>query len=327
MQWDQFAEFECKDLVAEQGPTQQTGHDTPSGVTMQQRFAKYGQFISTIGENIAYGHTAAEDVILQLFVDDGVAGRGHRVNIMKPAFKFMGASSGSHGKYGSMTCIGYAGGFTSNGVHPLIPKDDPNAAPAAKQELGSVSEWISVEKGKHYHVQGYHYESHGGDHYTVSVEIEANTQTHHHTMKEVQDIKVETDVQLEKTLVTIDQPDNKEFLLAFQNPITLKSWATDKIKTDCSAGTFTNAVKPFYWNTYRSDITVTKKMLDAAGKETSDDKLRVKNVYEITLQKMIADVSTNQIQAVKVDTGSALSVTLPTAHQKSGVPVTGKYQV
>jgi len=327
MQWDQYAEFECKDLVKEQSPTQETGHDTPSGVTMSQRFAKYGQFVGTIGENIAYGKSVAEDIVLQLFVDDGVASRGHRTNIMKPEFKFMGASSGGHGKYGSMTCIGYAAGFTSNGQYPLIAKDDPNAAPAAAQELGSVTEWVSVEKGKHYHVQGYHYESHGGDHFTVSVEIEANTQTHHHTMKEVQDIKVETDVQLEKTLVTIDNPDGKLFILAFQNPVTLKSWASEKIANDCSSGHFRNMVKAFYWNTYRSDISVVKTMIDAAGKATLVKADRVKNTYEIVLLKMIADVSTNSIQAVKVDTVSGLSVTLPANHQKSGVPITGKFQV
>lgn len=142
---------------------------------MVQRFAKYGQFVSTVGENIAYGTTVAEDIVLQLFVDDGVSSRGHRTNIMKPEFKVMGASSGGHGKYNSMTCIGYAGGFTSNGQFPLIAVTDPAAAPAAAQELGSVTEWVNVEAGKHYHVQGYHYEGGGGDHYTVSVEIEANT--------------------------------------------------------------------------------------------------------------------------------------------------------
>jgi len=66
-------------------------------------------------------------------------------------------------------------------------------------------------------------------------------------------------------------------------------------------------------------------MLDAAGKATTDKALRVKNTYEIILLKMIADVSTNSIQAVKVDTTSALAVTLPANHQKSGVPITGKF--
>jgi uncharacterized protein YkwD len=49
---------------------------------MAQRFAKYGQYITKIGENIAYGKTDAEDIVIQLFVDDGVSGRAHRTNIM-----------------------------------------------------------------------------------------------------------------------------------------------------------------------------------------------------------------------------------------------------
>jgi hypothetical protein len=327
MQWDQYAEFECKDLVAAQSLTTETGHNSPDGTTMTQRFAKYGQFVGTIGENLAYGKSVAEDIVLQLFVDDGVASRGHRDNIMKPEFKFLGSSSGGHGTYGSMTCIGYAAGFTSNGQYPLISETDPNTAPAATQELGSVTEWVNVEAGKHYHVQGYHYEAHGGDHYTVSVEIEANTQSHHHTMKEVQDLKVDTDVVLEKTLVTVTNPDDMLYILAFQNPVTLASWATEKIPASCDAGTFRNKVKDFYWNTYKSDITVTKTMQDVNGAETTVAADSVKNIYEITLLKMIPDVSTSQIQAVKVDTTASLAVTLPIDHQKSGTPITGKYQI
>jgi uncharacterized protein YkwD len=53
---------------------------------------------------------------LQLIIDDGVPTRGHRTNIFKDSFKFLGSASSTHGTYGTETVIDYAGdgGVTSN---------------------------------------------------------------------------------------------------------------------------------------------------------------------------------------------------------------------
>jgi len=95
---------------------------------MQTRIAKYGQFISTIGENIAYGTTGGRAIVLALIIDDGVPNRGHRSNIFNPSFLFLGAYTGPHTTYTSETVIDYAGGLTSNGQHALTPATDPNAS-------------------------------------------------------------------------------------------------------------------------------------------------------------------------------------------------------
>ena len=115
MEWDQYLGFAAKDLAVEQGPTGQTGHTGPNGSTMQTRIAKYGQFITTIGENIAYGTTGGREIVLQLIIDDGVPSRGHRTNIFNNNFKFLGAYTGAHTTYTTETVIDYAGGLTSNG--------------------------------------------------------------------------------------------------------------------------------------------------------------------------------------------------------------------
>lgn len=128
-------------------------------------------------------------------------------------------------------------------------------------------------------------------------------------------------------MVTIDNPDNLLYILAFQNPVTLLSVATEKIAANCDAGTFRNKVKAFYDDTYGSDIEVTLVMYDINGAETTVAADSVKNVYEITLLKMIPDVSTSQITVVKVDTTSSIAVTLPADHQLSGTPISGKFQV
>jgi uncharacterized protein YkwD len=48
---------------------------------------------------------------MQLIIDDGVASRGHRVNIFKKDYKVVGIAVGPHKKYGEMCAMDFAGGF------------------------------------------------------------------------------------------------------------------------------------------------------------------------------------------------------------------------
>jgi hypothetical protein len=72
------------------------GHDTPEGVTPFQRIANAGYSAIAAGENIALrtsGVITNPLVLLQhqdLFVDSGIPGRGHRLNILDPTFQEIG---------------------------------------------------------------------------------------------------------------------------------------------------------------------------------------------------------------------------------------------
>ena len=68
-------------------------HDTPEGVTAFQRIANAGYSAIAAGENIASRSTSGsvtnQLVLLQhqdLFVDAGVDGRGHRLNLLEAKF-------------------------------------------------------------------------------------------------------------------------------------------------------------------------------------------------------------------------------------------------
>lgn len=130
LEWDQYLGFAAKDLAVAQGPTGETGHTSPASdgsTTMTTRIDKYGQFVGTIGENIAYGTAGGRQIVLQLIIDDGVPSRGHRTNIFKAAYKYLGAFTANHTIYRTETVIDYAAGLTSNGAFPLTA----NTAPAA----------------------------------------------------------------------------------------------------------------------------------------------------------------------------------------------------
>jgi len=86
---------------------------------MKSRIELFGTWKSTIGENIAYGTTGGMDIVLQLIIDDGVPGRGHRTNIFKPEFKVLGSWTSGHKTYSTETVIDYAGGMTTNNKRAL----------------------------------------------------------------------------------------------------------------------------------------------------------------------------------------------------------------
>jgi len=71
----------CKDHVLDTGPSGLTGHTGTDGSSPFDRMGKYVSLEGTSGENIAYGLSSPERVIMQLAIDDGVASRGHRANI------------------------------------------------------------------------------------------------------------------------------------------------------------------------------------------------------------------------------------------------------
>ncbi len=94
------------------GPAGITGHTGSNGSTMKQRIDAQGRWKKTIGENISFGLADARDIVVQLIIDDGVPGRGHRDNIYKREFGAAGVNIGRHKGYGTCCVIDYAGRFS-----------------------------------------------------------------------------------------------------------------------------------------------------------------------------------------------------------------------
>lgn len=111
LSWSDGLAAAAADLAQEQGQSGDTGHVGRKSRGMRERIEQHGQWESTIAENIGYGPEDPRNMVMQLIVDDGVPGRGHRKNIFGAEFKVAGVACGSHPRFKSMCVIDFAGGF------------------------------------------------------------------------------------------------------------------------------------------------------------------------------------------------------------------------
>jgi uncharacterized protein YkwD len=97
------------DHVRDQGPRGAIGHDGSDGSDPGARIRRHETArASAWGENIGYGYADARRIVVALLVDDGVAGRGHRENIMNGRFDSIGVAVGPHKGYRSMCVMDFA---------------------------------------------------------------------------------------------------------------------------------------------------------------------------------------------------------------------------
>lgn len=90
--------------VNDQGSKGGFGHQGSDGRMPSERAKAYvGAVEPYCGENISYGPRTAQEVVVQLLVDDGVPSRGHRANLFDARYHSIGIGAGFHKTFGYMS--------------------------------------------------------------------------------------------------------------------------------------------------------------------------------------------------------------------------------
>lgn len=109
--WSDGLAAAAAELAEEQGRSGDTGHTGRQSSGMRERIERHGKWERLIAENIGYGPKDARNMVMQLIIDDGVPGRGHRKNTFNAAFGTAGVACGPHPRFKGMCVIDFAGGF------------------------------------------------------------------------------------------------------------------------------------------------------------------------------------------------------------------------
>ena len=78
---EEAAKFHTEDI----GPKGLVQHNSSDGTTTENRLARYGT--GSWGENIMFGPTTGNDIVMGLFIDDGKPDRGHRTNLFNASWR------------------------------------------------------------------------------------------------------------------------------------------------------------------------------------------------------------------------------------------------
>lgn len=97
--------------IKDQSGSGATGHKGSDNSLIEQRVKPFGTWQGGIGENLTYGNESARERLLTWLIDDGFAGRGHRLRLMSSDYKVAGVCCGPHPQFKAMCAITLAGGF------------------------------------------------------------------------------------------------------------------------------------------------------------------------------------------------------------------------
>jgi len=91
--WSDGLYFAAEDHAIDCNKSEKLGHFGSDGSNPKDRIKRYGDYNISGGENVSYGMATGLRVVLQLYLDDGVANRGHRKNLESILFTQVGIAS------------------------------------------------------------------------------------------------------------------------------------------------------------------------------------------------------------------------------------------
>jgi uncharacterized protein YkwD len=106
--WSRALANAARDHVRDIGSRGTLSHEGSDGSSPRDRISRYLPRVRNLGETISFGPNDARSVIMELLIDDGVRGRGHRKILLDASYRLAGAACGPHKRYRTVCVIDLA---------------------------------------------------------------------------------------------------------------------------------------------------------------------------------------------------------------------------
>lgn len=106
------------DHVYDIGSKGLSSHEGSDGNGISDRIERYIEWDGAIAENLDFCYKFAENVVMNLVIDDGSKEKHQRANLFNNNFKYVGIGCGQHKSFKTCTVINYAKGLHAIGDEP-----------------------------------------------------------------------------------------------------------------------------------------------------------------------------------------------------------------
>ena len=110
----------AKDHAMDIGEHNLFGHDGSDGSMLSDRIEKYTEWDDTCAESIDLGFKTADNIILNLLIDDGSEGRNQRINLFSTKYKYIGIGCAYHKTYNHCSVFVYSKSLRDLGQAPNV---------------------------------------------------------------------------------------------------------------------------------------------------------------------------------------------------------------
>jgi len=110
----------AKDHANDIGEHNLHGHDGSDGSMLSDRIERYTEWDDSCAESIDLGYKNADNIILNLLIDDGSKGRNQRINLFSTQYRYIGIGCSFHKTYNHCSVFVYAKSLRDLGQPPNV---------------------------------------------------------------------------------------------------------------------------------------------------------------------------------------------------------------
>ena len=110
----------AKDHAKDIGENSLAGHDGSDGSMLSDRIERYTEWDDACAENIDLGFKVADNIILNILIDDGDESKNQRINLFSTAYKYIGIGCAKHKIYNHCSVFIYVKTLRDLGQPPNI---------------------------------------------------------------------------------------------------------------------------------------------------------------------------------------------------------------